>query len=142
MNLEKEYWFANHIFKKESKIHNFGLWISQPVKKGELLIKAGGLALHPDQLIDYFGDDLYSYLPIPDSELVLALKTSEPFRATLLNHSCSPNLLFEFPSWRALCDLSAHTELTCDYRTLGYPQKMIQKTLDHCLCQSENCVRL
>jgi hypothetical protein len=138
MRTIKDYFFSPKIIVRESSIHGLGLFLGQDANRGEILITAGG-KLIPFADVPTSTDKSYTYLPAPMDGLVLYLETDLRFQATRLNHSCQPNLTYDFPSWRASSDLRTGVEVTTDYGLLGYSAIYTGPLLRGCNCSSEIC---
>lgn len=135
--LAEQYWFSQKLTRAPSKVHGLGMFARQNIFRGEKVVEAGGTLMTRDCLPDQ-GKRPHSWLSIPGSEdQVLYIPTDYPFQATCLNHSCTPNLKFEFPRWIALRSIREGEELFTDYTTLGYPSGML--LLSECHCASPEC---
>ena len=132
----EQYWFSAKVSRRESEIHGNGLFVIEPVLEGEILISAGGRVL-PKTFLDHLNSQSISWLPVPGGEKVLVAEGVEHFNASNLNHSCEPNLKFQYPDWKARVDIDPGTELTTDYGLLGYGNESL--LLRGCLCGSDIC---
>lgn len=137
-SLRSEYWFSEKLVRGPSRVHGDGLFAKQDILHGEVVITAGG-ALVSRQLLPAQGESPHSWLSVPGNQnQVLFVTTEQPFQATFLNHSCAPNLNFDFPQWTALRNIKAGEELFTDYTKLGYPPGML--LLSECLCNNPECI--
>ncbi len=136
MALRKKYYFSHKIEKGPSKIHGQGQHAILPIRKGELVVEAGGVIISSQQFSEQQRLSC-SFLVTPSNNFLVS-ETSEKMNASHLNHSCDPNLFFEFPGWYALRDIAVGEELTTDYSLLGY-QKRETPLLTHCQCGASTC---
>lgn len=101
-----------------------GLFVTRPVRKGEILITYDG------PLIDHA--TRYS-IQIDDNLHIEGTAESN----ACLNHSCAPNTYVDWNgvSLRALRDIEAGAELTCNYLTTDW--ELHEKFV--CTCGAPNC---
>ncbi len=139
MTLRKKYYFSHKIEKGPSKIHGKGQHAVQPIVKGELVLEAGGTIFSPSQFSE-IESSCCSFLVTPSNNFLVS-EASEKMNVSYLNHSCDPNLFFEFPRWYALRDIAVGEELTTDYSLLGYPKRETP-LLSDCQCGVVTCRKI
>ncbi len=96
-----------------------GLFVQRPVRQGEILITYDGPIIdHPTR----------HSIQIDDQRHIEGTPESNAF----LNHSCSPNSYVDWAGvfLRALRDLEAGEELTCNYLTTDW--ELHEKFVCHC----------
>lgn len=131
------YWFSEKIICRPSDIHGHGLFLTSSVSQGDRLIIAGGYLIKKAELTLY-QKVTHSILPVPKSDNLLLTPTEHPYGASTLNHSCQPNLDFDYPIWKARQDIGAGTELTTDYTRLGFDKER-DILLKSCNCKTKKC---
>lgn len=134
---ESEYCFSYKVEKAPSRIHGVGLFAKQVISKGEEVIRAGGRLASGAEASKMRGG-CYSMLPVPNSSEWLVTPSKSAFNASCLNHSCSPNLSYVYPVWRAKKDILPGEELLTDYRELGYKES--STLVGTCNCGAQSCV--
>lgn len=122
---------------KKSPIHGFGIFSKDEIKNNQLILSFSGEVLHRDALSQI--KKPYSYLPIPNSVNVLVCFGDRLFNSTYINHSCTPNMKYEFPNFISCEKISKNTELTVDYRHLYFDNNT--ELINYCNCGSVNCCK-
>ena len=108
-------WFDPRLHGGESRIRGLGLFVREPVRAGELLMRWGGVLI----ALDDYDPAVYrsSSTSLYDETRYLTTPAGEPRTLDeLLNHSCDPNMwLLDEVTVAARRDLAAGEEVTTDY---------------------------
>jgi hypothetical protein len=110
-------------YKGKSTIQGNGLFSHLDIVKGQVIWTKGpgdifiNMEDIPFDLRDYW--DRYSTVQIYGTATMYCLDGDD---CKYMNHSETPNILFKGSIGLALEDIPAHTELTCDYRTITTPE--------------------
>ena len=117
---------ANGIAVRLRSDNQRGLFVLRPVRKDEALITYDGPILHHPTRYSVQIDDNRHIEGTPESN-------------AYLNHSCTPNTYVDWNGvfLRALRDIAAGEELTCNYLTTD--REIHEKFL--CSCGAPNCYR-
>ena len=124
-------WLHDAIEVRDSPIHGRGLFTTQDLTAGTLVIEIGGIVIDDAQLDDLIPP--FSTVDL-DNRSHLLIRADDPARFG--NHSCDPNLWLDGPLRQvARRDIRAGEELTIDYATQASrsPWKML------CTCGTEHC---
>lgn len=130
--------FSNKLQLKQSKINGIGQFLKFESEVGEILVTAGGFFAQAKQFDEFKDTRGFSCIWFNKGNNFLYTLGGESYNKTHLNHSCCPNLKFEFPYWKALIKISADEEVTTDYSLLGYPYKN-KILIENCNCGSPFC---
>ncbi len=136
MSLRQNYRFSEKTKLGDSVIHGKGRFATLPIERGEVVIEAGGRVISLEEF-NKTKEDSVSYLLMPGAK-VLVTKCQERFNVSSVNHSCDPNMVFEFPFWTANRNIQPGEELTTDYSELGY-ESSDDLLPQQCNCQSDQC---
>lgn len=132
-----ESWMSSKLTTKNSPVHGGGVFATEPIQKGEVLVRWGGEVYTTEQVVDgktndqtacQIDDDLYIAGP-PDTELE---------GSDLMNHSCDPNTWMDDEiTISARRDIAVDEEVTADYTLwVAYPG---YATIKDCHCGSSQC---
>jgi SET domain-containing protein len=119
---------------RQSRIHSYGCYATQPIRKGTLIVEYVGERLTCEQADDLYDDFENTYLfGLDGGECII-----DGFGvAAFVNHSCKPNCETDQIRGRmwivALRDIAAGEELTYDYSLYGGEDDA------PCLCGAQRC---
>jgi hypothetical protein len=133
-------WVDPRLFVKESAINGQGLFCSQGVRAGELLMIWGGVPVRKDRF-DMAAYRFASVVPIGE-EHYLALPSTDPADSLdeYLNHSCDPSAwLVDEVRVVARRDLAAGEEITVDAATWDDGTLTDYAPGGRCTCGSAKC---
>ena len=133
-------YFSNKTEKRASSIQGRGLFSTDTIKKGEIVVVKGGYVLTKNRR-DEIGKELGpSEIQITENLFIGPTTEDEREGGMMhLNHSCEPNLGLQGQIvYVALRDIAVDEELTFDYAMTDDDPSEIMK----CQCGAESCRRV
>jgi len=132
-----ESWMSPKLTTKTSSVHGGGVFAVEPIKKGEVIVRWGGIVYTTQQLLD--GDTNDQTACQIDDELHIASPAgTELIDSDLMNHSCDPNTWMDDEvTISARRDIAPGEEVTADYVLwVAHPGYI---TIADCRCGSSLC---
>jgi SET domain-containing protein len=129
-------WVDPRLEARSSHIAGSGLFACQPIHKGEIVLRWGGIVFTRAEILAGRADP--QTIAILDEDLYLAdPKGSPPAEDYIINHSCNSNLWMEDAiTLSARKDILPGEEATADYALWLYD---VDWVLDPCRCGSPLC---
>lgn len=129
-------YFSPKTKKMKSPINGQGLFATEKIFRGELVVVKFGSLVHKDKhslLVSELGD---TFLQIAEDFFIGPTTLDEiPLSFAYLNHSCEPNLgLWGQMTFYAMGDIPSGTELTFDYAT-----STMREFSMNCACGTKSC---
>jgi uncharacterized protein len=129
-------YFSSKVGKRPSRIHDRGLFATEPIAKSEIVVVKKGYVLTREQR-DRIGEQLGPAEVQVTKDLFIGPATAEEREGGMmhLNHSCEPNVGLQGQIvFVAMRNIAADEELTFDYAmTDDEPYQM------KCRCGAANC---
>ncbi|MEK7165944.1 MAG: SET domain-containing protein-lysine N-methyltransferase [Patescibacteria group bacterium] len=136
-------WVDPRIIAKFSPIHGKGLFASNKIKRGEVIMIWGGEVIKKSG----YNENMYRELTVvpisEDSYLGLPVSDQSESLDEYLNHSCDPTAwLTDEVTVAARRDIVKGTEITVDFATWEDDQQYSYADGNICLCKSKYCRKI
>lgn len=122
---------------KKSLIHGHGLFTTEDLVKGQVIIKLGGIVITRKEVVKGICDPKTT-IAISEKEWLGNTFSSIKDPDDYINHCCNPNIGFlDSLTLVAMQDVKRDSELTADYSIwINNAEYLLT---DNCLCGSKNC---
>ena len=109
-------WRNKKTESRNSPIHGLGVFASQDITKGELVIVYGGIIIPATQIQEYWAKCGHIGIQISKDFFIVPAARKELIKEGVINHSCHPNIGFRSQiELIAIRDIKKDEELTLDY---------------------------
>lgn len=129
--------YYKKLYIDKSKISGQGLFTSEPIKEGELILSFGGVLVPARER----GNGNYmssTFVGVTDLVALCEEKNSEKDLSDYINHSCTPNAgLCDCITIVAIEDIKKGDEICCDYTFWEANEAWRLKS--ECMCGSPDC---
>lgn len=121
----------------KSPIHGFGVVANSYLKKGEVVIVAGGVAVPRSDISEYRRIMGHIGIQIHDDFWIVPTERKEREITGIPNHSCNPNIGFDGSlCYVAIRDVAPNEEIVTDYAFMESEFEPFE-----CKCGSKKCRR-
>lgn len=141
-NYPPQTWKDPRIELRESRIRGEGMFAREPIRRGEVVCRMGGMVMTESEFADFQSTrSLYSFIQIDENlYLVEDIETTRSLDASM-NHSCDSSVWMEDEATLvARRDIEPGEEVTVDYALFTTQSNWMLDT--RCRCGSPHCRRI
>jgi SET domain-containing protein len=116
----------------------WGIFVKEPIKKGEVVMIDSGRVLTAQEYFSLSPEQQNLTYQIDFDKVIVPNDFNHISDEWFVNHSCTPNTILSQGTWIASKDLNEGEELTHDY-ALVWTNDLEPFEINPCLCGSKNC---
>ncbi|MFH1632238.1 MAG: SET domain-containing protein-lysine N-methyltransferase [bacterium] len=128
-------WLTPKARPGDSKIHRYGIFAIEDIKKGEPINVFGGIAVPRSEIYEYRKIVSHAGVQVSDDFFIVPSSNEEIKESGIFNHSCEPNVGFNSSvTMVAIRDIESGEELVLNYAFMETDFEVFV-----CNCGSSDC---